>query len=199
MKIATANCPACGGIYNGRFTSRFITCEYCGTRYALARSELDELGFMDSDGDGYDDNDPEPMYEDNNSDPMYIFARDACAEFLESSNVDASSFKSTHKIVSGLDIKNNDDVYLIHDDTLLKSGKDGFAITYSGFYCRAMSEKTSHFISWEQFAKGDKPQLERSYIRQGAKNVCYLTSNDTEKGELLDLITKLWYHARKVM
>ena len=151
--MITTNCPACGGIYNGRLTSRFITCEYCDTRYALGRKELEALGFVDEDGDGYDDYDSCPADDRRGSQvssvPLPEFAREACEKFLK--GVDNSYFKSTNKILRGLGIE-GEDVYLIHDDTIFGSGKNGFAITQRGLYCRDFGEPTAHFVSWEDFA-----------------------------------------------
>ncbi|MDO4538073.1 MAG: hypothetical protein Q4B54_07915 [Coriobacteriales bacterium] len=199
MQIITANCPACGGVHDGRFTSRFITCEYCGTRFALSKQELDALGFVDKDGDGYDDHDTpaSAAYEDDaSSAPMFEFAREACEEFLDS-GVDLDSFKESRKIRAGLGI--SDSIYLIHDDTMFKSGKNGFAITESGLYCREMSSSTTQFTSWDAFAKAGAPKLDGSYIRQGRKAICYYTDNSSElECEIMDLYRKLYAHARKV-
>jgi len=200
MQMITATCPACLGSFGGRVTSRYITCAYCGTRFALGKDELDAMGFVDADGDGFDDNDVDgfdaELEEDTGSDPMYIFARDACAALLE--DVDASYFSSSNKIVRGLGITGGE-IYLIHDDTMFKSGKDGFAITSDGIYCREMGEKTAHFVSWEKLASGKALKLDGSYIRQGATSLCYFSDNsDVCEDELFPLFRRLYNHARRV-
>ncbi len=194
MQIVVVNCPACGGSYDGRLTSRFVTCEYCGTRFALSEDELNALGFTDADDDGLDDEDLEP---DTSSDPMDVFAREACEASLK--GVDESLFASSTKIVRGLNIRDGDDIYLIHDDTLFKSGKDGFAITSSGLYCREMGERSAHFVSWSDFAQGGKPELIDSYIRQDGTSICYFSdSNDVRDDVLVPLYRRLYRHACKV-
>lgn len=200
MQIVTTNCPACGGIYGGKFTSRFITCEYCGSRYALTPEELKSIGFKDEDGDGYDDDDFDSREEtvDTNNDPMGIYAKRAVEDFLEET-ANKSSFVSTQKIERGLGLDTASGIYLIHDDTLFKSGKNGFAITSEGFYCREMGDRNAHFVSWSKFAKGKEPKVADSYIRQSGESIVYYTDNETTRNELLDLCRDLWRHARRVM
>ena len=201
MQLITANCPACGGSYGGRLTSRFITCEYCGTRFALSDEELSAFGFTDADKDGFDDNDPgrnATRDEDTSSAPMYAYAREACEKFLK--RVDQSSFSSSRKIEYGLGIENSDDIYLIHDDTMFKSGKNGFAITREGLYCREFGDRNAHFLSWEDFAEGGWPALSDSYIRQDGTSICYFTDDsELRETKLLKLYEQLYQHACKVL
>jgi topoisomerase-4 subunit B len=49
-------------------------------------------------------------------------------------------------------------VSFIHDDTLFKSGKNGFAITERGIYCRPMGE-AALFYTWDKFSNLPKPEL----------------------------------------
>lgn len=200
MQMITTNCPACGGAYGGRFTSRFITCEYCGTRFALSADELAALGFVDADGDGYDDNDQASVAKRSRSvidasGPIYEFAREECERFLAA--VGDSNFKSTNKIIKGLNINQGDDIYLIHDDTMFKSGKNGFAITREGLYCREMGDKTAHFVSWEDFSKRKEPRLDDSYVRQDRISISYFTDdNDVRDHELIELYQRLYDYAQ---
>ena len=201
MQMFTAKCPACNGVYDGRITSRFVTCEYCGTRFALTKDELDALGFVDADGDGFDDNDVPTAASadmDESSATMPEFAREACQAFLN--GTDKSRFTSSDKILRGLDIKAGDDVYLIHDDTMFKSGKNGFAITRDGMYCREFGDRTAHFVSWEDLANGAKPELdEYSYIRQNGISLCYFSDDDDLlEGKIIKLYQRLYNHACKV-
>ena len=205
MQIITASCPACGGMYDGRITSRFVTCEYCGSRFALSKEELEALGFVDRDGDGYDDNDTRDVpqeatkskarQDDGNRDPMPTYARNACQDFLSDRNVDEDSFRSSRKILDGLDV-NDEDVYLIHDDTLFKSGKNGFAITDRGFSCREMAERRIQFTDWDTLAEGSEPELDDSYIRQDGTALVYFSdNNDVLEHQLYDLVLDLYNHA----
>lgn len=205
MQIVSINCPSCGAFYNGAFTSRFITCEYCDSRFALSKDELIALGFEDADGDGYDDNDKgnKPKAKPKakaavpaNAGPLYEYARDQCRDFLDKNKADASKFRSTSKILQGLDIKSSDDVYLIHDDTLFGSGKNGFAITDNGIYCREFGDGTSHFVSWDDFTQTDRPELDDSYVRQDGVSICYLTGDDALRNRLFSMFKRLWDYAQ---
>lgn len=206
MDILTTNCPACGGIYSGPITSRFIVCDYCGTRYALSKKKLRDYGFIDEDGDGYDDREVNSnasddshrrRYGSSSSAPMYEYAREACENFLEEHTAKTKLFRSTNKILRGLEVGDVDKVYLIHDDTMLHTGKDGFAITSEGVYCRGMYE-TPQFWRWSEFANGERPHRDSSSIYQRAHRICYLTGADELLLDLEDLYIDLWDHAQGV-
>ncbi len=202
MNIVSLNCPSCGASYGGNVTSRFIVCEYCGTRFALSKEEMEQLGYTDepaqqsydADEEEYEDYYPD----DTGSEPMSEFAPQAIEEFLDSGNADRSDFKSSPKILRGLGVE-GEDVYLIHDDTLFKSGKNGFAITSSGLYCREMLESTVYYVSWDDFAQGSWPQVEDSYITQDDTKICYFSGDsDLIENDLLELYNRLYNHATKV-
>ena len=91
----------------------------------------------------------------------------------------------------------DEDIYLIHDDTFFKSGKNGFAITYAGFYCREMSDKKAHFVSWEDFADRIDPELGvDGYIRQDGVSICYFTDDDDVLcNQLISLYRRLYTYA----
>lgn len=55
----------------------------------------------------------------------------------------------SENMVNGIGIPDGTEFYVHHDDTLLESGKTGFAITDRGFYCRKIS-KTA-FTDWRTF------------------------------------------------
>ena len=199
MKIISVNCPVCNGFYGGAFTSRFITCEYCGSRFALSKDELTALGFEDADGDGYDDNDRPNKFKaaiPTYAGPLYQDARDQCSEFLDKAKSNQSKFRSTSKILRGLDITSDDDVYLIHDDTMLGSGKNGFAITESGIYCRELGDASAHFVSWDDFKDAERPEIDGSYVRQDDVSICYFTDNKRLCNKLCDMFQRLWDYAQ---
>jgi hypothetical protein len=183
-----------------------MVCEYCGVRFALDRDELDAVGFVDANNDGVDDRDQgfgvnedlgNGMAPDTSSDPMPVFARERCEEVLENTSGDEDDFESSRKIERGLELQQNDEVFLIHDDTMFKSGKNGFAITYEGIYCREFMEDAI-FVSWDDFARGKKPERDDSYMRQGKKPLTYYTGSGEVQDELEDLIMLLWNHAQRM-
>ena len=195
MKVVVANCPACGGKYDGDIRGGVMTCAYCGAKFALESDELEAFGLNRSGGAVADSSDDyeEEAYEDLQ--PMTDFARDACDEFLNS--VDDSEFECTDKIVDGLGIGDEDEIILIHDDTLFKSGKNGFAITDYGFYCREMGDSEAHFLYWNDFADAEQPESDDSYIKVGDVSVAYYTGSSDTRSELRKLFRKLHDHATK--
>lgn len=197
MQVISINCPSCGAAYHGNFASRYITCDYCGTRFMLSPEEAEQMGFGSSTGEPFAEE--EDSFVDDGSDAsMPAFAREEVEKFLRRGDVDEDDFKETQKIVRGLNIS-NDDIYLIHDDTLFKSGKNGFAITNEGLYCREMMESTVHFVSWSDFAQGEYPEIDDSYIRVAGTPICYFSGNDDLiEGPLFDMYQRLYNHAVKV-
>ena len=124
---------------------------------------------------------------------MWDFTRAACEEFLD--KVGDGEFKDTAKVIKGLDIGDEDEIFLIHDGTLFKSGKDGFAITDYGFYCREMEESESHFLDWGDFAECETVDVSNSLIMADDTSVAYYTGNPDVFTELRALFRKLHKHA----
>jgi len=185
VQLLDLKCPSCGAVIDQRITNRVITCGYCGSRFALDDDEA-KL-FIESADDGY--------YEDEDggaSSDMAAFAAEACEEFLE--NFDSGDrFKSTSKILDGLGV-GDEDVFLIHDDTLFKSGKNGFAISEEGLYVRDLGEDAL-FYDWDTFADLDEPEADNGYIKCGDDIVCYFTCDDDVLKALKRLYRKLYKHA----
>lgn len=197
MQVISVNCPSCGGPYSGSIAGRSITCEYCGTRYVLDDHEFGLFGGA-SGAAGADR--AEGGYAHSGV-AMADFAREACEKFLQNRKVreDASSFVSSDKVVRGLGIADGDEIFLIHDDTMFHSGKNGFAITREGFYCRELGD-SSHFVSWEEFGQGGEPERESGSINQDGVSICYFTDDSSLlKYQLMDLYEKLYTHAVKVL
>ena len=193
MKLISLNCPACGAAYDGPIRSGFLSCEYCGTRFMLDADELEALGV--SSGKGLEAADAEELaYEDLQ--PYEEFTREACEEFLKA--VDSDEFKCTSKIVRGLGVDDRkEEIFLIHDDTLLGSGKNGFAITDYGFYCREMGDPEAHFVAWGEFAECEKPYIDDSLIVADGVSLAYYTGNSDVRDELKSLYRKLRKHAKQ--
>lgn len=140
-----------------------------------------------------------PHVESASADPMARFACDACAAFLASAGEEAVSFKSTKKILRGLDIARDTEVYLIHDATLFKSGKNGFAITERGFSCRDMGDPQAHTISWKELSRAEQPRQDGSHVRAGKLDLVYFSgeSGNDPSPALVALCQKLWEQAKR--
>lgn len=189
MQLLELKCPGCGAVIDQKITSRIVTCGYCGSRFALDGDEAD--AFIESD----DDSDYEEEEERGSSSSMASFAAEACEEFLE--NFDSGDrFESSSKILDGLGV-GDEDVFLIHDDTLFKSGKNGFAISEDGLYVRDMWEDAL-FYDWETFAELDEPEIDNGSIKCGDDIVCYFTSDTNVLSALKKLYKKLQKHASKM-
>jgi Asp-tRNA(Asn)/Glu-tRNA(Gln) amidotransferase C subunit len=77
----------------------------------------------------------------------------------------------TNKLRQGLEINANEEVYLSHDDTIFKSGKNGFAVTENGIYCRGFMEKTI-YTSYLNFGATSK-----IYYKDKLKSELYADNN----------------------
>ena len=191
MKVILANCPACGGKYDGPIRGGILTCEYCGARFAL---DADELGSLGADDQGYEEEtDGEEYYED--LPPYDEFTEEACSEFIRT--VGDEDFQESDKLKATLGIDDYERVFIMHDDTLFKSGKNGFAITDYGFYCREMAEPETNYFKWGDFAEASKPIIDGSYIKMDGVSVAYYTGSDATREELKSLYRKLRKYAKK--
>lgn len=162
-------CPACGAPIKGQITSRIVMCEYCETQFVLDADMADAV--MDTaEVDEYAE-----YYGQWES--MAHFAADACSEFLE--GLDDDYFVVNDKIFDGLGIDEDEEVYLIHDDSMFGRGKNGFAITEHGLLCRDMGASSVTFFDWPTFSQYDQPYADGSNIAVNGYNICYYT-NDSD-------------------
>jgi transcription elongation factor Elf1 len=186
MQLLDLKCPSCGAVIDQRITSRIVTCQYCGSRFALEGDEAE--AFIERGNDHPDEE------ERGSSSSMADYAAEVCKEFLESFD-NGDRFKSSSKILDGLGV-GGEDVYLIHDDTLFKSGKNGFAITENGLYVRDLGGKAL-FYDWATFAGLDEPEADNGYIKCDDDIICYFTCDNNVMPALQRLYRKLHKHAEK--
>lgn len=80
---------------------------------------------------------------------------------------------------SCLNIPPNEEIYLAHDDTLLKSGKNGFAICGQGIYTRELWSAPK-FVSWEEFINAE---IEKNWtlVLPGKRVWVYQTNTKPDK------------------
>ena len=185
MQLLNLTCPSCGASVARRLSGRRITCEYCGTAFLVDGEDLDEI--LEETALPSEDDALAGL-------SMARFAERVCREFLDNTD-HKSTFKDTPKIRSGLNVRDGEAVYLIHDDTMLNIGKNGFAVTNRGIYCRSFGGDAD-FIDWETFAGLEAPKVKDSYIVCGKRNVCYYTdSADVRRDGLFPLYQRLYRHA----
>ena len=193
MKIIDLKCPACGASITRNYNGGVYVCEYCDTRFI---DESEEAAKKSASNQKKSSDNVNPYQAAAMSTvPLQQFVQEQCKEFLK--KVNESEFEVTDKCKRGLNVPFSDQVYLMHDDTLFKNGKNGFAITDKGFYCRELME-SANFVSWEDFAQLDVPRaLDGTFIKCGGKSICYFTGgNDVLNRDLLQLIKKLQQRAK---
>lgn len=191
MKAIAVNCPMCGGRYSGPITGRFLTCEFCDSRFALDDEEMEALGLGGRNEEYEDDADYEADEEYAGMDLLEIVDAE-CEDLL--CRVDRGNFETSRKIENGLGIDSDEQIYLIHDDTIFKSGKNGFAITSAGLYCREMGDGRAHFMSWEDFANTRyAAEIDDSYIRVDGTSIAYYTDGEDDREQLENLYQRLQY------
>lgn len=63
--------------------------------------------------------------------------------------------KNTERLRRNLQIPKEDDIILAFDDTLLRTGKYGFALCSSGIYARSYIDRYSTYMSWKSFVHAE--------------------------------------------
>ena len=189
MKVIIANCPACGGRYDGEITTGILTCEYCGAKFALDSDEREMLDY--SDEGNYEEEEEEEEIQS-----MDEFASEACERFL--SMVGTDDFKRSDTLERKVGVEDFETVLICHDDTIFKTGKNGFVVTDYGLYCLEMGESEPNYMHWGTLCECHKPYIEGSYVVVDGMKVAYYTGNDSVRDEICSLYRKLRKHARKL-
>lgn len=73
-----------------------------------------------------------------------------------------------------LKVPDEDVIFLMHDDTLLGSGKNGYMITNTGIYCKALLS-AGEYISWKEFVNGDLQKMNDCELILNGKILIYHT------------------------
>ena len=81
----------------------------------------------------------------------------------------------------------NEEVYLAHDDTLFKNGRNGFAITEEGIYCREFMGEYTNYVTFEELAKAKRIYIDGSNIYADDELIAYLSGSNSEKNDLKEL------------
>ena len=146
-------------------------------------------GEEDDDYEDDDEDDDDDDYEDDDYEDALESIKDLCNEFREAQTPDL--FHVTPNLLSQLQVGNDEEVYLAHDDTLFQTGKNGFVITNAGIHCRSMFGKPV-FTDFSELAYTSEIQY---------KNVCepyadealiaYLSNNNIVKNNLITLFWEI--------
>jgi hypothetical protein len=154
-----------------------------------AKENLKE--WFDEDFDGETDTDSsESSYTTDDWDSMLSSIKVDCELYLSDCN-GAINYDITHKIKKGLDIM-NEEIYIAHDDTLFKSGQNGFAITACGISFRGIFESDIEFTSYDELAKVDKVYVSDSIIHADNHRVAYVTgASKSDMNKLKELFESI--------
>ena len=92
------------------------------------------------------------------------------------------------KLCEHLQVPDGETVLLCHDDTLFRSGKDGFVITEKGFYTDLMMEHVTYFTPFEKLAAAEQIYETEYVIYADNTPLMYSSVGGSEAGEsLIDL------------
>lgn len=135
---------------------------------AQGKALAEELTFLLKDADGTPDSfssstvrnlkrsDFTEQWRAGNPGNPYAFIESAVASFLQSCSgsdkKDLTNGMEKKKLLKKLEIPDGSKVYMAHDDTLLQSGKNGFAIWEMGISARPLWSETD-FVSWSELAE----------------------------------------------
>lgn len=112
-----------------------------------------------------------------------------CEDFL--SCHDKTIFMIPDKMIPCFGIPNGEKIYIAHDDTLLKTGKNGFIITERGIYCRGMSDKQTYFTSYTNLAKVATIIIKMGEILADDNKVAYYSGSNIDRQDLLNLLKNI--------
>lgn len=115
-----------------------------------------------------------------------LYCRDVVLRVRDESK-NYSKFHVANNLRYHLGIKDSDEVYLGHDDTLFKTGKNGFAITRNGIFSRQIFGSKNH-IEFKELNNISKFYWENSTL-YGDKYILAVcaTASDFEKDILIEL------------
>lgn len=149
LDINIEKCPKCAGRLSTSIEYNKRICPFCGAEFALDNCDgIQEVEFR-----RLSINDDVPKQESINMETKVCYDREElCKSFLSQIGNEVGKFKTTDKLRKGLRIPATEKVYLGHDDTFFKNGKNGFAIAESGIYCCILMEKM-HYVSYSELSK----------------------------------------------
>ena len=127
------------------------------------------------------------------TDETYDAIKTACEVFVMTH--DGAKYDASYKLKENLGIL-YEDVYLGHDDTIFKNGKNGFAITRYGVYCRELMASYTNFVTYEELAEADHIYIRDSYIYADDNMIAYITGSKDDKEDLESLFKQIALYVR---
>ena len=99
-----------------------------------------------------------------------------CQKFLSYEENKGIDTGRKDNIINTLKIPSGDTIYLIHDDSWFKRGKNGFAVTDRGVYVKDMGEAAG-FVPWEEFRKCKNIESKSCYVTADGRKIAYITGD----------------------
>ena len=107
--------------------------------------------------------------------------KEICKKFLSyEANQSVNNVGSgSSQLLENLQIYQNHNIYLLHDDTWRKNGQSGFAVTDQGIYTKALFKKAK-FIPWKEFQKCEVINISGDSELSAGKNQIAFLSGDRD-------------------
>lgn len=123
----------------------------------------------------------------------YSMIKDTCEMFLMYHS--PSKYDAHYKLKDSLGIM-YEEIYLAHDDTLFKTGKNGFAITESGIYCRGLMESYTNYVSFEELSNAEEIYVKGSYVYADDEIIAYFSGSESDREDLKELFEEIAIYVR---
>lgn len=114
-----------------------------------------------------------------------------CLKFLSYEENKGIDTGRKDNIINILKIPSGDTIYLIHDDSWFKRGKNGFAITDRGVYVKDIGE-AADFVPWEEFRKCKNIESKSCYVTADGRKIAYITGGDRLRSQLERLFITIY-------
>ena len=106
-----------------------------------------------------------------------------CLKFLSYEENKGIDTGRKDNIINILKIPSGDTIYLIHDDSWFKRGKNGFAVTDRGVYVKDIGE-AADFVPWEEFRKCKNIESKSCYVTADGRKIAYITGGDRLRSQV---------------
>ena len=114
-----------------------------------------------------------------------------CQKFLSYEENKGIDTGRKDNIINTLKIPSGDTIYLVHDDSWFKRGKNGFAVTDRGVYVKDIGE-AADFVPWEEFRKCKNIESKSCYVTADGRKIAYITGGDRLKSQVERLFITIY-------
>lgn len=107
--------------------------------------------------------------------------KEICKKFLSyEANQKVNNVQIDHsELMKNLQIYQNHNIYILHDDTWRKNGQSGFAVTDQGIYTKVLF-KNAKFIPWKEFQECELINISGDSELSAGKNCIAFLSGDRD-------------------